>query len=371
MLKFVKLSGLIFLSATLFHNAHSAENTTVLQTQNKLKALDVQINKLKQTLASANDKRGVLNQELASTEKQIGNGVQQLRTIQRGMQDRQHTIQGLQQKVKGLNQQLATQQQLLTQHLAARYKTGEYEPLKLIITQNEPYSINRLLTYYQYIIHSRQQIIDEIAITRKNLTVNEESLQNELNEQQALQQQLQTHQHQLEQNKQYHTAVIQTLNKEIQNKQHTLSEVEQNKANLAQLLKTLALQSVTQPKQPFLQMRHKLPKPVHVDRKAISRMNQGVTFFAGEGTPVSAVYPGKVVFSDWLNGYGLLLIIDHGQGFMTLYAHNQSLFKHKGTNVAQGEQIAAVGHSGGIKQNGLYFEVRQRGKAVSPLDWLS
>lgn len=100
-------------------------------------------------------------------------------------------------------------------------------------------------------------------------------------------------------------------------------------------------------------------------------MNQGLIFFANEGMPVNAVSTGKVVFSDWLKGYGLLLIIDHGQGFMTLYAHNQSLFKQKGDNVQRGEQIATVGHSGGIKQNGLYFEIRQRGKAVPPLKWLT
>ena len=100
-------------------------------------------------------------------------------------------------------------------------------------------------------------------------------------------------------------------------------------------------------------------------------MNQGVTFFAKEGEPVVSVYAGKVVFSDWLKGYGLLLIVDHGMGFMTLYAHNQSLFKRKGDPVLQGEQIASIGHSGGLKQNGLYFEVRHRGKAIPPLEWLS
>ena len=100
-------------------------------------------------------------------------------------------------------------------------------------------------------------------------------------------------------------------------------------------------------------------------------MNQGVTFFAKEGAPVLAVHSGKVVFSDWLNGYGLLLILDHGDGFMTLYANNEALFKQKGDSVTQGDQIATVGHSGGIKQNGLYFEVRQRGKAISPLAWMS
>jgi septal ring factor EnvC (AmiA/AmiB activator) len=103
----------------------------------------------------------------------------------------------------------------------------------------------------------------------------------------------------------------------------------------------------------------------------MQKMNQGVTFFADEGAEVTAVYPGKVVFSDWLRGYGLLLIVDHGNGFMTLYAHNQSLFKNKGQWVSQNEHIANVGHSGGIKQNGLYFEIRLQGKAISPLGWIA
>ena len=126
-----------------------------------------------------------------------------------------------------------------------------------------------------------------------------------------------------------------------------------------------------QNQRPFIFARKKLPQPVNVDRKNVQKINQGLVFYAAEGAAVTAVYPGKVVFSDWLKGYGLLLIIDHGRGFMTLYAHNQSLFKQKGDPVNQGEQIAAVGHSGGIKQNGLYFEIRQRGKAISPLAWLS
>lgn len=348
-----------------------AESTTVSQTKSKLKQLDNQINKLKQTLASAHDKQGTLNQELASTEKQIGEGVRQLRSINADMQSKQRKITSLQQHVVILNKQLTAQQQLLAQHIRARHKMGEYQPIQWIINQDDPYTINRLLTFYQYLVRSRQHIIDEIDTTKKNITLNQAKVQQELAEQQALQDKLHSRQQQLEQDKHYHKAVIDTLRQNIQSNQHTLSEFERNKENLSQLLKTLATQSVISARLPFTKMRHKLPRPVHVAITSVLSMNQGVTFFAGEGTPVHAVYPGKVVFSDWLNGYGLLLIIDHGQGFMTLYAHNQSLFKHKGAAVAQGESIAAVGHSGGIKQTGLYFEVRQRGKAVPPLDWLT
>ncbi|MDX1837713.1 peptidase M24 [Legionella taurinensis] len=349
----------------------TAENARVTQTKSRLKQLDNQINKLKQTLATAHDKRGTLTRELEGTEKQIGENVRHLRSIQNNMASKQQRIHALQTHVNELNKQLATQQQLLAQHVRTRYKMGEYQPLKWLLNQDDPYTVSRLLTFYQYLVHSRQAMIDEIASTKKNLTINQDNLKTELAEQESLQHKLHAHQQQLEQNKRYHTEVIRTINQDIQSKQHTLTEYQRNKDNLSRLLKTLATESIARPKQPFTVMRHKLPRPVQVARNAVQRLNQGVTFFAGEGTPVHAVYPGKIVFSDWLNGYGLLMIIDHGQGFMTLYAHNQSLFKHKGTYVMQGETIAAVGHSGGLKQNGLYFEVRQRGKAVPPLDWLS
>lgn len=361
----------VFLGLFLIGSLGYSDNARVSQTQSRLKQLDRQINTLKQTLATAHDKRGALTRELEGTEKQIGDNVRHLRSIQNNMANKQHRITALQTHVNELNRELVAQQQLLAQHVRTRYKMGEYQPLKWLLNQDDPYTVSRLLTFYQYLVHSRQTIIDDIAVTKKNLTINQDSLKSELAKQQTLQHQLHAHQQQLEQHKRYHTEVIRTINQDIQSQQHTLSEYQRNKDNLSRLLKTLATASIAQPKQPFTVMRHKLPKPVQVAKSAVQRLNQGVTFFAGEGTAVHAVYPGKVVFSDWLNGYGLLMIIDHGQGFMTLYAHNQSLFKHKGSSVMQGETIAAVGHSGGLKQNGLYFEVRQRGKAVPPLDWLS
>ncbi|MBA2650688.1 MAG: peptidoglycan DD-metalloendopeptidase family protein [Tatlockia sp.] len=371
-IKLINLSKLIPATIILMTSfAVLANPPSLTLTQNKLKELDSQINKLKQTLNNAHDKRGMLDKELSGTEKQIGQGVQQLRNIQKEMDLKQQKINSLQLRYNELNKQLVAQQQLLREHLRTRYKIGEYQPLKWLLNQDDPYAINRLLTYHQYFVKSRQQIIDHIDSTKRSLSENQTTLKEELRSQLQLQNQLSRHQQDLEQNKHYHQAVLQSLNNDIQVKQETLSEFKRNKENLSKLLKNLVSESIITAKQPFIQMRNKLPRPVHTTNQALQKMNQGVTFFAGEGTVVSAVYPGKVVFSDWLNGYGLLLILDHGQGYMTLYANNQVLFKQKGSTVQQGERIAAVGHSGGLKQNGLYFEVRHRGKAVSPFDWLS
>lgn len=364
-------TGLIF-GMFLCFGVYAESTSAVAQTKNKLKQLDAQINSLQQTLSSAHDKQGVLNKELSETEKQIGEGVRKLHSIQDDIKNKENKITDLQKQVNQLNQQLITQQQLLANHVRARYQMGEYQPLKLLLNQDEPNNVSRILTYYQYIVKSRQQLIDKIDKTRVSLSESKEKLRTELIANKQLKTELTQHQQQLQQNKSYHTTLIQSLNHEIQDKQNTLREVRKNKENLARLLKSLATQqSITPMSKPFSQMRKKLPLPVQSQGRSLRKMNQGVTFFAEEGAVVTAVYPGKVVFSDWLKGYGLLLIIDHGQGFMTLYAHNQSLFKSKGQYVRQNEQIASVGHSGGIKQNGLYFEIRLKGKAIPPLNWLS
>nr|WP_230849049.1 peptidoglycan DD-metalloendopeptidase family protein [Legionella saoudiensis] len=348
-----------------------AAPSTMQQTQSQLKQIDAQINKLQQTLTTAHDKRSVLNRELSATAKQISKSIQELRALQKTLDDKATKIATLQKQVNQLNQQLSAQQKLFATHIRARYQMGEHQPVKWLLNQDDPYKVSRILTYYQYIIKARQQLIGQIDTTRHELTQSQEILNNELAATESLKQELITNQQQLEKNKNYHSALITSLNNEIQSKQNKLLEAQKNKNNLARLLKTLAEQSVPQPSQPFNQMRKKLPFPVQTNRQTLRKMNQGVTFFADEGAVVTAVYPGKVVFSNWLKGYGLLIIVDHGQGFMTLYAHNESLFKRKGELVKQNEQIATVGHSGGIKENGLYFEIRLRGKAIPPLAWLS
>ena len=126
----------------------------------------------------------------------------------------------------------------------------------------------------------------------------------------------------------------------------------------------------------FAKMVRRLPHPVkgrlenqfHNNRSSI--LNNGVIFKAKEGSQIQAVFDGKVVFSDWLKGFGLLIIINHGHGYMTLYANNQALYKKLGDQVRHGELIATLGHSGGHIDNGLYFEIRHNGTPLNPLQWL-
>lgn len=358
-----------FLSSSAI--ASVAAPTTMAQTKVELKTLENKMTMLEQTLHIVHNKRETLNEELARTEKEIGATVRQLAIIQHNIDEKQQQIQVLKQLIDTLNQQMVTQRALLAKHLRARYKMGEYQPIKWLLNQENPYSIARLLTYYQYVVKTRQHTIQQVIETQARLNQNQDKLKQETERQHLLEDQVKQHQAELTQNRRYHAALLLSLDKDIQNKQHTMADYHHNKTNLSRLIQSLAQQGLSSRHYPLTPIRHHLPKPVNTSPEQIEKLNQGLAFFAAEGTPVSAVSPGTVVFSDWLKGYGLLLIIDHGAGYMTLYAHNQALFKQKGTVVDQGEKIATVGHSGGLKKNGLYFEVRHGGKAIPPLEWLA
>ncbi len=360
-------SGVLFSTAL----AANAEQSSITQTKMQLKALENKMTVLEQTLHVVHNKREALNQELARTEKEIGGTVRQLAIIQHNINEKQQQIQVLKQLIDTLTQQLTTQRELLAKHIRARYKMGEYQPIKWLLNQENPYAITRLLTYYQYVVKTRQHTINQVIETQERLNQNQDKLNQETAKQHLLENQVKQHQAELNQNQRYHATLLLALDKDIQNKQQTMEDYHHNKNNLSNLIQSLAQQGLSTRHYPLTQIRHHLPKPVNTAPGQIEKFNQGIAFFAAEGAPVSAVYPGKVVFSDWLKGYGLLLIIDHGAGYMTLYAHNQALFKQKGTFVDQGEKIASVGHSGGLKKNGLYFEVRHGGKAIPPLEWLS
>jgi septal ring factor EnvC (AmiA/AmiB activator) len=348
-----------------------AKNTEVKQAEVQLQHLQKRMTRLEETLHQVKDKREMLNLEIAKTETEIGETIRQLSMIEQNIKEKHRQIQTLKQLIETLNHQMTMQHSLLAKHLRARYKMGENQPFKWLLNQENPYAISRLLTYYQYVVKSRQTIVHQVLETQMHLNQNQEKLHQETQQQQFLENQVKQRQQHLNESKHYHTALILNLEKDIQNKQQTMAAYEYNKQKLTEILQSLAQQGLSTRHFPLMQMRHHLLKPVQTTPAQIQPTNQGLAFFADEGTTVSAVASGKVVFSDWLNGYGLLLIIDHGAGYMTLYAHNQSLFKQKGTYVEKGDKIATVGHTGGLKKNGLYFEVRHGGKAIPPLEWLS
>jgi len=181
----------------------------------------------------------------------------------------------------------------------------------------------------------------------------------------------------LENNKKEREQTLTSLSKELLNNQQKLDQLIAEEENLVSALKKLA--KVTQSEvnlNGLGQLKSKLAWPVQgkISHAFGSRKQgylkwKGVLLNASEGKQVKTIHNGTVLFADWLKGYGLVTVIDHGKGYMSLYGHNQALLKNVGDRVETGEPIALVGQSGGQTQSGLYFEIRHRGKAMNPKSW--
>ncbi len=349
--------------------------TTASRMKTQLNQVENKMGELQHTLTNAETTRRGLYQALAVTEKQMGEHIHTLHTVRQDITNKQQAVISMQHAVDKNQQQLQTQQQALANHVRARYQIGNIQPLQWLLNQDNPQTMSRLLTYYQYVVQADQHLIQQIRETTDTLAENQNKLHAEFVTLQQLQQTLLYRQKRLAEVKRQHHTVIQSLSESIQTKQQALADYRRDQAHLQTLLVKLSHPLPTRlPPQTMpsaIRFNAKFSNPLKTNPQRAQKLNQGMIFFAPRGTPVSAVLPGKVVFSDWLNGYGLLLIIDHGQGTMSLYAHNESLFKSKGASVKQGDQIAIVGHSGGLRENGLYFELRRRGKAIPPRQWLS
>ncbi len=341
----------------------------ISKTKQNLIALEQKIQNMQKRLSQTEDKQTLIQKEVTDTENRIGTTRTKLQTIQGQCTNKQREITQLETQLQPIDAQYRRLQATLSNIIVARYKKADKKAMIGLLQQEKPEKISRLWIYYHYVLRSNQRLIAELQTTRQTLIAKKAALDRELTVLATIKQQLAVTQEKLTAELRYRTALIQTLNQEIRQTKQSIETFRQSQANLSRLLTTLNQQSVLQTRHPLSQMKHKLIKPVQASSSE-QNMNQGLLFSAPEGATVQAVFPGKVVFSDWLNAYGLLVIIDHGWGFMTLYANNQVLFKHKGEVVSQGENIANVGHSGAFRQNGLYFEIRHRGKTVPPQQWL-
>ena len=280
--------------------------------------------------------------QLLKIEKKLNTEEEQLRVLKNQLSQGQEHLQLLLSQSAQLLTHYTEQikafglQLLLQQHTV-------YSPLKLFISMEDPRKLSRQLTYYRYLNTARQQYCGNLADTLSAL----ETQQHDIVQQQVLLTQLD---HQAEQ---------------------TLSNLVNEKERRKELLKTL--KTSLEKKEPFGQLQKKLPKPIQAPLLILKdRPNtfRGIVLAAKEGTEITAVHKGKIVFADWIRGFGLLAILDHGQGYMTLYGHLQTVYKQLGDVVESGELLARVGQSGGQDQPGLYFEIRKDGEPLDPLVWL-
>ena len=349
--------------------------------QAELARLKAHIAALRKELNAARSRYGAVRGELQHSEKRIAAAARALHDLAGRLTVQQRKLAALQQRSEQLQNSVRRQRRYLAEQVRAAYLMGRQGYLKILLNQDDPARVGRVLTDYAYLSRARSRRIAKLHDTLKTLDAVRDQVLAEQQRLQGLYQQQTQQKEKLEQGRRERRRVLLSLSSEIHGKDARLKRMLRDEKRLRTLVQELTNVLADIPSEPgnirpFAQLRGKLHWPArwrivaryHAPRGGSMRW-QGV-FIAGKGgEPVRAVAHGQVVFADWLRGYGLLIIIDHGDGYMTLYGHNQSLYKETGDWVDAGDVIATMGDSGGQSSSGLYFGVRRRGHPVNPALW--
>jgi septal ring factor EnvC (AmiA/AmiB activator) len=367
-------SGLFLTSQVLAQNAATPE---------ELERINSAIAKIQTEVANTRNQRGALTTEIQQSEQSIQAVIRQIEEINALVADKELKLPELEKQATDLEQSVAQQQQLIGSYLRSAWISGNQGYLKLLLSQQNPQQSARMLRYYQYLNNARAARITAYKQTLENLNLVKASISGTTEELQQKQQELREQQNLLASAQAERQQIVAKLDASLAERGDELAKLEQEKIEISRLLeeirRSISNIALGTDQEPFADRKGKLAWPLdgRIQQTFGSRHSlgdlrwEGVTIAGTAGEDIHAIHHGRVVFADWFSTSGLLLIIDHGDGYMSLYAHNQDLFKTVGEWVAAGEVIAAVGNTGGSRDYGLYFEIRHNGKAENPSLWCS
>jgi len=354
----------------------------VADSEAKLQQLRQRIQTLRQDLAGIRGERDQQQAALEKTEKEIGSVSAAIRRLENEAHKTSGQIQDLGRQRDAGHRNLKDLRTVLAEELRAAYRTGRQERIKLLLNQEDPAFIGRILVYHGYFTRARAARMQEIRATLAHL----DGIENELRSQQAeferLQQEQREKSSQLAAEQEKRKAILAGLQADLKERSSELSVLEQDEQRLNKLVQSLrqALSDFPSAADRYKSLRElkgklgwpvsgKIASPYGAKQASGQISSRGVHIASIAGADVHAIARGRVVFADWLRGFGLLLIVDHGGGYMSLYGHNSSLYKGVGDRVEGGDVIAAVGSSGGRSQAGLYLELRKDGRPFDPASW--
>ena len=376
----VSLCLLVFGSTnTSYANNQQADKA---QLEQRMQSLQKDIKGLQNWLQQAQQKTSKLNQKLANSERQIGKLSQRISEQKGSLSSLQKRIAVLQEQASQIQDNLFEQEVTLAEHLRQQYQLQQRQASGLLFSLTDASDASRIMAYFRY-LHQAQA--EQLSAYRDSLNrlnaVQQEQADAELELQKTLFL-LQQQEQKLKTVQQEQKTTAKQLQQQRQSKQSQLQESNAAKQQIQDLLEQLEIAlkkaQIQNIGQPFVKLKGQLSWPL--EGKVLNRFGRQQAQFplsdngwliqAKEGSNVLAVHDGQVVFADWLKGYGLLLIIDHGAGYLTLYGQNQSLYKEVGDKVEAGELIANSGTSGGQQISALYFSIRKDGRPQNPRQWL-
>ena len=365
------------------HAAHAPPTGDARQARAQLEAVRDQITRIARQVSRGQAERDRLTRQLRATEKSVGQAQAALDDLRQQRDAGAARRAQLEAQKRQRDADLASSRNALAGQLRAAYLIGRQEPLKLLLNQSDPARAGRMFVYYSYFGRARALEIQAIEADLQRIGQLDDQLQAQDAKLADLQQQQQLQVSALEQARSHRMRVLASISAQTQTRAQRLTRLRQQQSDLESLLAQLRRATASLPPEslgnsPFARLRGKLPRPVagrviesYGQVRAGGLRWQGDLFAAERSAPVRAVSQGRVVYADWLAGLGLLIIIDHGGGYMSLYGHNARLYESVGQHVDAGQVIAQAGDSGGSTRPELYFEIRKEGKPLDPHLWLS
>ena len=343
---------------------------------NQLEQVQQKLTSQQHKLISVKQNKNTLQNQLKSDEQEISSLTRSIRKIKKQRRALHKKIAKLKQQVHQLNQKKKYQQKQLQHQIQQSYFENKVTPFAQAL-QNKPQKIDQLLIYYRHFNQARANKIKYFEQTQQELYLAKNKLQKQQNIYFQLQKEKEQQSHSLNSKQTQRKKTIQHLAKRIQTRQEKLEFLEMEEAQLKKIIQTAQSNAKLNQMKGLNHKKGILPWPTKGSITANygqSRGGQvrwkGLLIEAPIGQPIKAIESGKVVYSDWVKGLGMLTVIDHGNGFMSLYGHAQSLLKEVDDFIKADETIALVGNSGGLSEPHLYFEIRYKGKAINPQKFL-
>ena len=349
----------------------------------KLADLKSAISSLEKQLNKRDKNRNKLVAELKENEIAASASSKKIRQLNQKINTRGAKLVDLGKQQGELKAGIKKQNSAVSEQLATAYKMGSQEPIKLLLNQEDPQQLARLFKYYNYVLDARNEKIAKYIGDIKQLSALQTQVVEETRLLDSAKAELQQDQQQLLANNKRRQTTLQQLNASLQSDKSKLDKLLKQRSALEELLKNVRgvvkKMALTTPPggQSFASQKGALSWPLKGkvahsfgSKRSGSLRWDGWLIGAKIGEPVAAVHDGQVIFSNYMRGFGLLIILNHGDGYMSLYAHNEELLKDTGDWVLSSETIARAGDTGGLNQPALYFEIRKEGQPADPKKWL-
>jgi len=348
--------------------------------EQRLEQLRARIHKLQSSLNELQGRRDTVREELRDLERRIGESLHAQRRLDSRLRAYVRQLAQLRGRAQDERRALTHQTGALDRQMRAAYAMGQQEPLKLLLNQEEPARVARVMTYYRLLHQARAERVQTIQASLARVQTLEARLQTQTRELEGARAERARERQSFETARARRAELLASLNLQARNQSEEIGRLRTDEKRLERLVGELTSLPAMAPAAPgarFASLKGRLPLPLagrvtarFGDDKGIGQLKwRGAFIAAREGQEVRAVHRGRVAYADWLRGFGLLLILEHGDGYMTLYGHNQSLYREVGEWVDAGQTIAAAGSTGDALQAGVYFEIRHDGEPDDPLRW--